>query len=155
MPKRTIALTALLALALVACSDPGTDTVGATGAPTGSQGSAAAGGALGSCLAFSVDALAEREWAFDGTVAEIAPPQTPEDPYQVVFDVATWYRGGPGSQFTVETYDVSGTSLTGALALEEGQRVLASGDEAYLWGCGFSITYSDEGANLFAETFGA
>lgn len=165
MSIRSITAIAVAALALSACSGGATDATGdpvAERSPevavggTGSGSGAAAGGSggLASCLAFSVEALAEREWAFDGTVAEISPPQGDEGPYVVRFDVTGWYRGGPETTATVETYDVTGTSLNGALALEVGQRVLASGDDRYLWGCGFSVPYSEDAAAMFADAFG-
>ena len=33
--------------------------------------------------------------------------------------------------------------------LEPGERILASGDDGFLWGCGFSMPYSDQDAVVF------
>lgn len=166
MLRHVLAVTAIALLALTACSDgnepdPAAQATGTTGSsaadeltdPIVAEGGAAG---LGSCaFGFSPETLAERQFAFDGTVAEIAEPAAQDAPYEVVFDVTTWYRGGEGSSVTVKTYDVSGTSLAGDLGLEPGERILASGDDDFLWGCGFSMPYTDQDAAAFEDAFGA
>jgi hypothetical protein len=161
MFRRVFAVAAIAVVGLAACSDGGETFSGSTGgtaadeltdpivAEDGSSG-------LGSCaFEFSPDTLAERQFAFDGTVSDIVEPVAEDAPYDVVFDVTHWYAGGDGSIVTVQTYDVSGSSLAGDLGLEEGERILASGDDGYLWGCGFSVPYSDQDAGVFEGAFGA
>jgi len=164
MYRRVFAVAAIAVVALTACSD------GAHPAPAegGTTGSAAADeltdpivaedgtSGLGSCaFEFSPDTLAERQFAFDGTVSDIVEPEAVDAPYDVVFEVTRWYAGGDGTTVTVKTYDVSGTSLAGDLGLAEGERILASGDDGFLWGCGFSMPYSGQDAGVFADVFGA
>jgi hypothetical protein len=161
--RRLILVMALAGLVLAACSNEVPEPAG--GDPgTGSDQAAdealvdpivAEGNGLGSCaFEFSVQTLRERQFAFDGTVTQIREPAAMDAPYEVDFEVATWFRGGDGSSATVATYDVSGTSLAGDLGLAVGDRVLASGDEGFLWGCGFSMAFSEEDAALFREAFG-
>jgi hypothetical protein len=161
MRKRWFVAITLVGMALAACSGRADDgeRVEATG-PAGDQALVdpivAEGNGLGSCaFEFSPETLAERGFAFDGTVAAIREPAAMDAPYEVDFDVARWFRGGQGPTTTVRTYDVSGTSLAGDLGLKVGDRVLASGDDAFLWGCGFSMAYSDAGAEVFEGAFAA
>lgn len=109
----------------------------------------------------SPETLAARDWAFDGTITEVHVPEPdPEDPRggqptEVVFSVIHWYKGGTGTAATVKTYNRPGTvSSVGGPDPSVGLRLLASGDDAFLWSCGFSVSYSDEGAADFAEAFG-
>jgi hypothetical protein len=164
MPRRLVLMVALAGLALAACSNG--ESGGTTGNDRGSDAISGAGedalvdastpkGGLASCvMEFSVPNLADRQFAFDGTVTEIRDPASAGDAYAVVFEVAHWFAGAEGATTTVRTYDVSGTALAGDLGLSVGDRVLASGDEDFLWGCGFSMAYSDENAALFEEAFG-
>lgn len=164
MFRHLFAAAAIAVAALTACSD-GADP---DPAETGTTGSDAAGeltdpivadggpSGLGSCaFEFGPQTLAERQFAFDGTVADIVEPEALDAPYGVVFEVTRWYRGGEGTTATVKTYDVSGTSLAGDLGLEEGERILASGDDDFLWGCGFSMPYTDQDAGVFEDVFGS
>jgi hypothetical protein len=156
--KRMHASAAIVVIVLTACSSP--EPEGATGQAARDQLAdpiiADDGTGLGSCaFEFSVEALADRGFAFDGTVTEIREPAAMDAPYEVDFAVARWYSGGEGAHATLTTYDVSGTSLAGDLGLEEGDRILASGDDAILWGCGFSMPYSERDAALFEQAFPA
>jgi hypothetical protein len=158
MLRRILAVGAIAVVVLTACTDDPAPSDGEQAADQLSDPIVAEGGSsgLGSCaFEFTPQTLAEREFAFDGTVAEIAEPEAMDAPYEVTFEVTTWYRGGDGPTVSVQTYDVSGTSLAGDLALEPGQRVLASGDDDFLWGCGFSMPYTDADAATFQEAFGA
>ncbi len=165
MLRKAILLVAFAGIALTACSGgesgPGAGTdAGAGGAAAGDEAIVdpmiAEGNGLGSCaFEFSVATLAERQFAFEGTVTEIREPAAMDAPYEVVFEVARWFHGGEAPTTIVRTYDVSGTSLAGDLGLAVGDRVLASGDEEFLWGCGFSMAYSDENAALFEQAFPA
>lgn len=162
MRRSLILIAALTALALAACSDAGSSTGASDGNRSEHTGGdptdpiIAEGNGLGSCaFEFSVQSLTERQFGFDGTVTEIREPAAMDAPYEVVFDVGRWYRGADGATALVRTYDVSGTSLAGDLGLAVGDRVLASGDEDFLWGCGFSMAYSDQNAGLFEQAFGS
>ena len=162
MFRRMFAVAVVAVVALTACSDGDkdrpdpagnaaagdelTDPIVAEGGPEG----------LGSCaFEFSPATLAERQFAFEGTVSEIREPEAFYAPYEVDFAVTTWFRGGEGAVATVKTYDVSGTSLAGDLGLEVGERVLASGDDGFLWGCGFSMPNTEQDAAVFEDAFGA
>lgn len=163
MLRKVTPAVALSALLLAACSNAADGGGGGQETATGPDQAGdealvdpivAEGNGLGSCaFEFSVETLAERQFAFEGTVAEIREPAAMDAPYEIVFQVAQWFNGGDASTTSVRTYDVSGTSLAGDLGLAVGDRVLASGDEDFLWGCGFSMPYSDSNAALFAEAF--
>ncbi|HYF10673.1 MAG TPA: hypothetical protein VEC09_00065 [Actinomycetota bacterium] len=109
---------------------------------------------LTSCaFEFSVEALRDRGFAFDGEVTGIEAPEAMDAPYVVTFEVGRWYTGGDSPTIALKTYDISGTSLAGDLGLEIGDRVLAAGDDGFLWGCGFSAHYDDDGAARFERAF--
>jgi hypothetical protein len=142
-------------LSAVACSDD-------PRVPVGSDGAAdevlvdpiVAEDGLTSCaFEFSVETLRDRGFAFDGRVTGIEVPAAMDAPYVVTFEVRRWYAGGDATTAALKTYDVSGTSLAGDLGLEIGDRVLAAGDDDFLWGCGFSAHYDDDGAATFARAF--
>jgi hypothetical protein len=130
----------------------------APGPPDRGSGSVAA-----SCVEqFSIETLARRDFAFDGTITEIIPPEDPEAEKvaaaaEVVFDVHRWYKGGGGETVTLKTYELPGaiSSIEGSLDLSVGNRLLASGDDVYLWSCGFSKPYSEANAQLYQEAFRA
>jgi len=163
MLRRLFAVAAIAVVALTACSntsDPAPVATGHTGSSAADELSdpiVAEEGAstnLGSCaFAFSPTTLAERQFAFDGTVTDIVEPSAQDAPYDVTFDVTRWFAGGDGPTVTVKTYDVSGTSLAGDLGLTQGERILASGDDGFLWGCGFSMPYTDRDAAVFQDAF--
>jgi hypothetical protein len=107
------------------------------------------GPALGSCVEqFSVETLAGRDFAFDGTVSAVVT--------MVTFQVRHWYKGGSGDSVTLKTYEQPGaiTSIEGSLDLSVGTRLLAAGDDDFLWSCGFSMPYTESNARLFSRAFG-
>jgi hypothetical protein len=62
------------------------------------------GTSLGKCVEpFSVENLARRAFAFDGTITDITVPGDSELPTEVTFAVDRWYKGGEGSAITVKT----------------------------------------------------
>jgi hypothetical protein len=157
---------AFVAIALTACSNGVDPTAAGPGATAGSAPGTAdeapeelvdpmvAEEGLGSCAErFSVRTLSARRFAFDGTVSQIREVAA-DAPYEVEFAVARWYTGGKGPSAVVRTYNVTGGSFAEDLALATGDRVLASGDDDFLWGCGFSMPYSEENAALFEQAFG-
>ena len=109
---------------------------------------------------FTVANLAKRSWAFDGTVIEVIPPkdEESENPDDIVttvrFKVNRWYRGGRGGTFSALTYESPGSvSSVGGVDTAIGARILASGEDKYLWACGFSKVYTPKNARLFERAF--
>jgi hypothetical protein len=131
-------------------------------APKGPEGTPKAGWLLDSATSRCVEevsevTLARRSWAFDGTIERVAVPDDPESqaPTEVVFAVNRWYKGGSGSTVTVKTYSRPGSvDSVGGPDPSIGARILASGEDVYLWSCGFSVPYTAENAELFARVFG-
>jgi hypothetical protein len=103
----------------------------------GVDGGAAGGGAAGICLAYSVEELANRDFAFDGTVTAI-------DGDQATFTVNESFIGDLASSVTL-TAPVSSEDISfeGDTELVQGERYLVSGDDGIVWGCGFTQPYSD------------
>lgn len=119
------------------------------------------GTTMGSCVEqFSAETLASRSWAFDGTITEVVRPidphsGAPEDILtSVTFRVDHWYKGGSGDTVTVKTYNTPGSQTSnGDPDPSIGARILASGEDDYIWGCGFSKPFNDENASVFAQAF--
>jgi hypothetical protein len=107
-------------------------------------GGAAGGGAAGMCLAFSLDELAMRDFAFDGTVTVV-------DGEQVTFTVNESFIGELSGSVTLTAPDYSQTSLEGGIPLEVGGRYLVSGDDGIVWGCGFTQAYDASTAAEWAS----
>lgn len=104
------------------------------------------GGAMQSCVMFSVDFLRPMSTAFDGTVSGI-------EGQTVTLDVNRWYKGGDADVVEVKNFDTSMTSLDG-LDFEDGKRYLVTATDGQVNVCGFSAEYSDEMAAAYAEAFG-
>jgi hypothetical protein len=117
--------------------------------------------ARASCAeAYSPTTLADRAFAFDGTVTSIGPGTTnrPDkghlDTAAVTFAVNEWFAGGTAPTVTVDL--MSPTSHTRASeqpAYEEGTRLLVSGeprwggeplDSPIAWSCGGFTRYYDD-----------
>lgn len=156
----------LVVVALAGCAASQTQPAAtkASASPTlpdpASATAAAAGGTLGegsasSCVAtYSPSAVAERSFAFDGTVVGIAEGTTNKpgmgdlDTVAVTFDVTEWFRGGSGPRVTVDM------GRFGAAAV--GDRLLVAGElrwggapleDAIAWQCGgggFTRDYEKE-----------
>jgi hypothetical protein len=138
--------------AVVLTGGPSADVPG----PTDAGGSVAA-----RCVEqFSFATLAARDFAFDGTITEVTPAENPEAEgaaaTEVTFQVHRWYKGGSGDTVTLKTYEQPGvvSSIEESLDLTVGTRLLASGDDVFLWSCGFSMPYTAADARLFAQAFG-
>jgi hypothetical protein len=101
------------------------------------------GGGTGICIAFSVEELAMRDFAFDGTVTAV-------DGDQVTFTVNASFIGDLNGSVTLTAPDTSQTSLEGGIELVQGERYLVSGDENIVWGCGFTQPYGDDAAAEWA-----
>ena len=149
----------MFTLLLVGCSSGGTGNGGKSDAAA--DASWLTGGAAASCVEqFSVENLAGSSWAFDGTIAEVVPPKDlesdkPEDiQTTVTFDVSHWYTGASGQTVTLKTYNTPGTvGQEGGPDPSIGARLLVSGEDVYIWGCGFTKPYTEDNAKLFERAF--
>jgi len=107
------------------------------------------------------ESLRAREYALDGTIARIEVPaeerEEPTQPTLVTLQVTRWFKGGEDDRVTLKTYSRPGvvTSAGGGFPLQEGARVLVSGDGGFIWDCGgYSVPYTPSNARLFDEAFG-
>lgn len=95
-----------------------------------------------SCVeTYSLETLAERDYAFDGTIESIEPG--PDGSDAAVFDVEEWFKGGEGATATRRG---SFSSLTSAGGEDRnvGDRLLVAGDDDFAWDCGFTQPYDAE-----------
>lgn len=85
---------------------------------------------------YSLDALAHRGFAFDGTVTGIAGNQ-------VTFAINVAYRGVTDPSVTLTAEGMTGTTITsaGGPGLTVGERYLVAGDEHFVWACGYTQPY--------------
>jgi hypothetical protein len=106
--------------------------------------------------------LRAREYALDGKIVGIEVPaegesdEEPTQPTLVTLQVGRWFKGGEGDRVTLKTYSRPGvvTSAGGGFPLEEGARVLISGDGDFIWECGgYSVPHTPENERLFEEAF--
>lgn len=137
-----------------------------TGAATTPPGGGS--GVSASCIeGYSPAALAERAFAFDGTVTAIGPagsnrPGVAPPLASVTFRVNQWFRGGSGPTVTVDMDappTASSSSDSSVPAFTVGTRLLVSGeprwggaplDAAIAWGCGFTRSYDFQTAAEWA-----
>lgn len=110
----------------------------------------------GSCVEhYSIESLARRSWAFEGVIVDVRPPKNPEssDPIDltttIMFDVKHWYWGGSDKEVAFKVY--STRSSAGEIDDSEGAGLLVSGEEDFLWLCGFTQGTSPEARADFAE----
>jgi hypothetical protein len=89
---------------------------------------------------YSPRALQERSYAFEGAITDVQAPANPDSPdpttTTVTFDVDRWFWGGTGAQASRRTYAMA--SSAGEIEDSIGARLLVSGDEDFLWACGFT-----------------
>lgn len=93
---------------------------------------------IGSCVeTYSPEALANRDFAFDGTVTAINGDE-------VTFAVTERFVGSGGNEITLTATGMTGTSITsaGGPNLAEGERYLVAGDDTFVWACGFTQPYA-------------
>lgn len=107
----------------------------ADGGADGSQDPVSPGGMAMCVEQYSLESLAARDFAFDGTVAAIDGDEISFDVHEVFTGdvVGTVTLGGA----TVIAADDSVSSVPGA-GLGVGDRALVAGDERFAWGCGFT-----------------
>ena len=114
------------------------DIVGADPTAEATTGAISPGGtSLGSCVeVYDLQTLAQRETAFDGTVAQVAGDK-------VTFTVNEWYRGGEDGEITLAGASALNgiTSAGPGATLEPGTRLLVAGDGGFAWSCGFTQPY--------------
>lgn len=129
---------AIAAVAAVAVLVTGTEGAGPNQTP---------GAGIGSCVeTYSGETLADRDFAFDGTVTAI-------DGDSVTFTVNEAYQGDVGETITLQAPGMTGTSVTsaGGPSLAEDERYLVAGDDQFVWACGFTQPYDQAVAAEWAE----
>ena len=102
---------------------------------------------IGSCVeTYSPEALANRDFAFDGTVTSIAGDE-------VTFAVTEHFVGSGDDEVTLTATGMTGTSITsaGGPTLAEGERYLVAGDDTFVWACGFTQPYDEAVAAEWAD----
>lgn len=113
--------------------------------PGGSVGTGSA-----SCVEqYSPTTLANRSFAFDGTVSAISGEQ-------VTFTVTKAYRGAGGGTITLDALGMTGTTITsaGGPNLAIGERYLVAGDDHFVWACGYTQPYDAGVAAEWASALG-
>jgi hypothetical protein len=111
---------------------------------------------------YSPATLEHRSYAFEGVISDVQGPADPDSPdpadltTTITFDVLRWFWGGSGSEASRRTYAVA--SSAGELDGSVGARLLVSGDEDFVWACGFTQPATEQGRSEFeaaAATRGA
>lgn len=107
------------------------------------------GTGIGSCVeVYSPEAVASRDFAFDGTLTAIVGDQA-------TFMVNEAFSGEPqsGSAVTLTASGMSGTSISsaGGPTLTVGERYLVAGDDTFVWACGFTQPYDESVAAQWSE----
>jgi hypothetical protein len=109
------------------------------------------GGPMAMCIQFDEQMLLDQHYAFDGTLVSANPDGT-----NAVFEVHRWFKGGEGATVTLSAEGLlleNSVALVGA-TLQIGERYLVSGQDGFVWACGFTVTYDTELADHWAELFG-
>ncbi|MGQ0831603.1 MAG: hypothetical protein ACT4OV_07985 [Microthrixaceae bacterium] len=146
-----VAVVLLVAGGLALAGNDGSGDVLASTTPTAAPGGGPinpGGSSLTSCVElYDLQTLANREVAFDGTVASV-------DGDDVTFTVNRWYRGGDGAEVTLAGASTLGgvTSAGEPTPLGPGTRLLVAGDGGFAWSCGFTQPYDDAIAAEWAAT---
>lgn len=105
------------------------------------------GPGIGSCVEqYSIETLAHRDFALDGTVSAISGDQ-------VTLTVNDTYAGSMFGTVTLNAAGMTGGTVTsaGGPTFQPGQRYLVSGDDAFAWSCGFTQAYDEGLAADWAE----
>jgi hypothetical protein len=113
----------------------------------------------GSCVEqYSVDTLANRGYAFEGVITDVAGPSDPSSPdpadqtTTVAFEVVRWFWGGSGPSAERRTYSLA--SSAGELDASIGARLLVAGDEDFIWSCGFTQPATDAARSEYEAVAG-
>jgi hypothetical protein len=96
---------------------------------------------------YSPSTLQNRSWAFEGVITAVEGPADPtgEDSGQgastVTFEVDRWFWGGSGEQIPLRTS--ASPSSVGDVDDSVGAHLLVSGDEDFMWPCGFTRPFTE------------
>ena len=115
-------------------------------------------------FAFNEGTLAERSWAFDGTLTAVSTGTDSQlgGVPTASFTVNRWYKGGSGDEVTVQ-YE-QGPISEYAPTADAGARLLVTGEprwggepleDAVAWGCGFTQRWTPSAAEQWSIVFGA
>ncbi len=98
---------------------------------------------------YSLSTLANRAFAFDGTVTAIAGER-------VTFTVSAAFRGVSGTTVTLDAPGMTGTAITsaGGPNLVAGGRYLVAGESTFAWACGYTQPYDAGVASSWAAALG-
>lgn len=136
------------AFAVLDRDEPGTPpapTAGAEATVTELHAPAPRGGR---CMVPNPQVLGRQPTAFDGTVEEVRDGQ-------VTLAPSHWYAGEPTDLVTVDAPEDRFPALMSSVGFEEGERYLvAAAADGTVMVCGFSGTYDEQRARLYARAFG-
>lgn len=162
--KRRGAAVLMIAL-LAACNRSSAPDGGPTAQRNGDQ-SKGPGAVMGSCVeTYSPEALASKEFAFDGELVKIDIPQegTGSDQVKaegdsgfgtVTLEVKQWFKGGEGSRIELRSsVPLDAVSSVDSPSLKEGDRYLVAGDDDYMHSCGFTREWSADEASEWEAAF--
>lgn len=101
---------------------------------------------------YDLETLANREYAFDGTVVSV-------DGSDMTFAVNEWFTAttvdGTADTITLDHQGNAGMLFApDGPALEPGTRVLVAGDGGFVWSCGFTQLHDDELASQWRDALG-
>jgi hypothetical protein len=128
---------------------PGTAPRIALGSPSQDPGGPVVPGAASCVERYSPKAVAERSFAFEGTVTAIAGDE-------VTFEVDRRFTGAADDSVTLTATGMTGTAITsaGGPHLAVGERYLVAGEDHYAWACGFTQPYDAAVAAEWAAATG-
>ncbi len=105
-----------------------------------------AGGAMASCLPFTVEYLADMTPAFAATARDVTDDQ-------VTLDVERWYAGDNASTVVLQVPPGASAALIGEIDFREGGRYLITASEGVVNMCGYSGEATPELAAAFEAAF--
>ena len=163
--RKSLAIHVLLGLALLGTACAEEDPPPRTQAPVEAETSASSTTSTdiaASCVeVYSPETLANRSFAFDGTVASIETRTDPKLPAGerevpwVWFVVHKWFEGGSGETVGIWMDGVNIETSAGTTSVQEGTRLLVAGeprwggdplDDPLAWTCGFTQPWSEDAA---------
>lgn len=104
---------------------------------------------MSSCIAYSVDILADMPTAFSGQVVEVGDDS-------VVLEVDKWYRGGDAKNVELATLNGEQVALNGVVDFAKDKRYLVTASETgTVNSCGFTAEWNPEMADDFEAGFGS
>jgi hypothetical protein len=144
-----------------ACGD-GSELSGGAAEEGGTSSSSSSTNTAASCVeVYSPETLANRSFAFDGSVLSIetrTDPKLPagqrETPW-VSFEVHRWYLGGSGGEVGIWMDALNVETSAGSIEAETGTRLLVAGEPRWggdpledpvAWTCGFTQPWTEEAA---------